>query len=134
SSRSEGPVLPHLWQWPVLLRLTTVLTTMIVVRFLVCWWGHPLPYRVGEVYPTDLRVRAYFEVVSQPQTEQTREAALKNLSSSEAADPQIREAVRRSVPLVVEKYQVDTPLVRRGQPITAAQLTLLQEEHRTYQH
>src|SRR6266446_5835835 len=76
SSRGGQPVLPRLVRGPVLLRLITVLATMIVVTVLAYWWGPPLPYRQGEVYPTDLRVRAYFEVVNQPQTERARDDAV----------------------------------------------------------
>src|SRR5262249_53275436 len=76
--------------------------------------GPPLPYRLGETYPTDLRVRAYFETINQPQTDQVRE------DTGTAAGP------------VVERYPVGVPLGRRGQPITPAQVMILQEEHRAY--
>src|SRR5438445_4363231 len=132
SSRGEEPAWQRLLQPPVLLRLATVLATMIVVTMLAYRWGPPLPYRIGEIYPTDLRVRAYFEIVNQPETELAREQALQGLSSGKGSDVKAREAVRQSVPVVVEPYQVGTPLVRRGEPITAEQLMLLQEEHRAF--
>jgi putative nucleotidyltransferase with HDIG domain len=132
SSRGEEPVLPQLRRFPVLLRLGTVLATMLVVTFLAYWWGPPLPYRIGEVYPTDLRVRAYFEVINQPLTERAREEALRRLPVSREADPAARDDARLSVPPVIERYPVGVPLVHRGEPITLAQITLLQEEHRAF--
>jgi putative nucleotidyltransferase with HDIG domain len=134
SSRSEEPVLPHLWQMPVLLRLSTVLATLAAVTFLAYWWGPPLPYRIGEVYPNDLRVRADFEVVNEAQTERAREEAIQSLPPEIRGDAQAREAARASVPRVVERFPVGVPLVRRGQPITQTQLTLLNEEHKAYLH
>jgi hypothetical protein len=43
-----------------------------------------------------------------------------------------REEARRAVQPVVERYPQGMPLVRRGQPITERELTLLEEEHRSY--
>ena len=82
SSRSDLPVLPRLWQRPVLLRLALVLVTALLVTFLAYAWAPPLPYRVGEVCPSDLQVRAYFEVVNQPLTEQAREEAVARLPAA----------------------------------------------------
>src|SRR5205085_9169315 len=110
----------------------TVLATMLAVTFLAYWWGPPLPFRFGEVYPNDLRVRAYFEVVKQAQTEQAREEAVQRLPEDERADPAAREAARLAVPPIIEKYPVGMPLVQRGQPIGLTQIHLLQEEHRAY--
>ena len=56
SSRKEGPVLGGLWRWPVLFRLAPVLVTAVAVTCLASWWSPPLPFRVGEIYPRDLRV------------------------------------------------------------------------------
>jgi putative nucleotidyltransferase with HDIG domain len=134
SSRGEEPVLPRLWRFPVLVRLGTVLATMLVVTFLAYWWGPPVPYRIGEVYPTDLRVRAYFEVVNQPLTERAREEAMRRLPPAREADPAAREDARLSVPPVIDRYPAGVPLVHRGEPITLAQITLLQEEHRAFLH
>jgi putative nucleotidyltransferase with HDIG domain len=132
SSRQEDPVLTRLRQLPVLLRLGTVLATMIIVTFLAYWWGPPLPYRLGEIHPNDLRVRAYFEVENHAQTGRAREEALRGLPSALGNDPDEREQAAQAVPAVVEKYPVGVPLVPRGQPITLAQLTLLHEEHLAY--
>src|SRR5208282_4707860 len=61
SSRSDEPVLTSLLKKPVLVRLATLVATMACVTLLAYWWGPPLPYRVGEIHSTDLRVRSYFE-------------------------------------------------------------------------
>jgi putative nucleotidyltransferase with HDIG domain len=127
SSRSDEPVLPRLWRRPVLLRLTVVLVTTLAATLLVYSWGPGLPYRVGEVYPYDLRVRVDFELVNQAQTERARDEAVEQWQ-----DPELRLRARRAVPPVVEHYPRDMLLVPRGKPITERQLTLLTEEHRAY--
>src|SRR5437868_6671304 len=132
SSRSDAPVLPRLWTVPVLLRLATVLATMFVVTFLAYRWGPPLPYRLGEIYPNDLRARVYFEVINQPETELAREQALQRLPAGKGTDARARESARQAVPPVIEQYQAGTPLVRRGEPVTLEQVTLLREEHRAF--
>jgi putative nucleotidyltransferase with HDIG domain len=81
---------------------------------------------------SELRVRAYFEVVNDALTEQAREDAVKNLPAAAAADPAYRERVRSAVPAVVERYPVGTLLVPRGQPITESQRALLKQELRAY--
>src|SRR5437016_5145482 len=121
SSRQDEPVLPHLWRRPVLLRLATVLVTAAAVTGLIYSCAPLLPYRVGEVVPRDIRVRVYFEVVNQPQTERRREEAVE-LSGG---DPIARETARLAVPPVVDQYPMGAPLVRRGQPISPRQLGLL---------
>jgi putative nucleotidyltransferase with HDIG domain len=131
SSRSDEPVLPRLWRGPVLLRLATVLATAMTVTALVYWWGPLLPYRIGETCPSDIRVRVYFEVVNQAQTDWKREEAVDKFLD-EGGDPLVRDEVRRRVPPVVEKYPPGVPLVRRGQSINEGQLTLLEEEHRAF--
>jgi putative nucleotidyltransferase with HDIG domain len=133
SSRSEEPVLPRLWQRPVLLRLATVLVTTLALTYLVYSWGPPLPYRVGEIYPRDLRVRVYFELVNQAETERGREEAVRGLPAAAIHDPVAREEARRAVPPVFEKYPQGLLLVPHGQPIHEHQLALLREEHRAYQ-
>jgi putative nucleotidyltransferase with HDIG domain len=132
SSRHDEPVLPQLWQRSVLTRLGIVLATVIAVTTLAFFAGPPRPYRIGEVYPNDLRVRTYFEVVNQPQTEYRREEAIEGLPPGQGDDPVAREEARRAVLPVVEKYPVGMPLVQRGQPITGRQLALLMEEHRAF--
>ncbi|HEV3204796.1 MAG TPA: hypothetical protein VGY77_10450, partial [Gemmataceae bacterium] len=119
--------MPRLWQRPVLLRLGLVFVTTAAATLLIFLWGPPLPFRVGEIYPNDLRVRVYFEVLNQPQTEWKREEA-----AGETGDPVAREEIRRAVLPVVERYPPGLPLVQRDHPITERQLALLEEEHRTY--
>src|SRR5438445_6492904 len=130
SSQSDQVVLPQLWQRPVLLRLLTVLVTTIGVTILIASSGVPFPYRIGQVYPQDLRVRVYFEIVNQPQTEWKREEAVEGVGG----DPVAREEARRAIEPVIERYAPGMPIVQRGQPITERQLTLLEEEHRAYVH
>ncbi len=129
SSRSDQPMLSLLWRRPVLLRLATVLATAVALSFLAYRWGPPLPYRVGEVYSWDLRVRVDFELVNQAQTEKARDAAVEHLT-----DPVLIERVRRAVPPIVERYPRDMLLLPRGQALKDRQLNLLQEEHRAYLH
>src|SRR5262249_37327681 len=73
-----------------------------------------------------------FELINQPQTEWKREEAVERSQEDEARDAVTREEIRRGVQPVVEKYPPGMPLVKRGQPISERQLTVLQEEHRTY--
>jgi putative nucleotidyltransferase with HDIG domain len=105
---------------------------MIVVTLLAYWWGPPLPYRVGEVYPTNLSVRAEFAVVNQPKTDQARAEAIQRLPAAQIAIPAIREQTALAVTPVTDKYPVGITLVRRGQAITEGQLALLKEEHKAY--
>src|SRR5262249_42646727 len=133
SSRNEELTLPRLWQLPVVLRLAIVLVTMLVVTFLAYRAGPPMPYRVGEVYATDIKVRAAFEVVNQPQTDRARvEAVIGQLPVDQIADPAARERAALAVPPVVDTYRYGATLIRHGQPITEVQLNLLKQEHRAY--
>jgi putative nucleotidyltransferase with HDIG domain len=134
SSRSERPVLLALGQRPVLLRLTAVLLSVAAATFLAYFWAPPLPYRVGEVCPGDLRARVAFEVINQPQTARAREDAVDQLPQEQREDPAVCEWVRQNVPRVLDKYPRGTPLVLRGQPITEQQLNLLEEESRAFHH
>jgi len=132
STRSDEPVLPQLGQKQVVLRLIAVLFTTLTATFLALLWGSPLPYRVGETCPRDLRARVTFEVVDQPKTDLAVEEALKRLKQENCEDPQIIESVRRDVPVVTEVHPRGTPLVERGQTITTQQFALLEQEHRAY--
>jgi putative nucleotidyltransferase with HDIG domain len=121
------PVLPRLWRRTVLVRLAAVLMTVVAITVLAYSWGALLPFRIGEIYPWDLRVRVDFQLINQAQTERVREEA-----SEAIADPALREQVRRAVRPVVERYPRGMVLVGRGQRITDRQLTLLKEEHKAY--
>src|ERR1700722_7154888 len=79
SSRSDEPVLPHLWQRPVLLRLGAVLLTAVFMRVGAYHWGPSQSIRVGQSSMHELRARVYFEVVNEVETERKRDDAVANL-------------------------------------------------------
>jgi putative nucleotidyltransferase with HDIG domain len=132
SSRSDEPVLPRLWQRSVLLRLGAVLVTALTATFLAYYWGPSQSYRVGEICMHDLRVRVYFELVNQAQTDRKRDEAVERLSPEQRSDPLACEQARRAVPDVIERYPAGTLLVQRGQPISELQFNLLEEETRAF--
>ncbi len=127
SSRGDQPMLSHLLSRPVLFRLSAVLVTVAAATFMAFTWGAPLPYRAGEIYPYDLRVRVEFDLVNPAQTERARDDAVEPLK-----DPVLRERVRRAVEPVIERYPAGMLLVPRGKAITDRQLALLKEECRAY--
>lgn len=133
-SQHGGGRLPAWCNRARLLRLGVVLTTTIVVTLMVHAWGPPFPYRLGEIYPFDLRVRVPFEIVNQPQTEWRREEAVEGLPPEEGEDPATREEVRQAVAPVVEHYPAGMPLVRRGHPVRVHDLMRLWEEHRAFRN
>ena len=102
SSRSDDPVLPDLGQRHVWVRLAAVLATTLTATFLAYLWGQPLPYRVGEASPRDLRARVDFEVINQPQTDLARDKAVERLRQENCEDPAAYEEARRSVAPVME--------------------------------
>src|SRR5690349_10086770 len=128
SSRSDEPVLPHLWQRTVLLRLGAVLVTALSATSLAYNWGPPQSFRVGEICPHDLRARVYFEVVNETQTNQKRDQAVECLPPEQRSDPQAREEAARAVPPVIVRYPPGTLLVQCGHSISDEQYTLLQSE------
>src|SRR5712692_6559408 len=87
STRGDEPVLRRLCQRWALARLVPVLVTTALATFLACWWGPPFPYRIGEVYPRDLRVRVYFEMLNEPRTDRARDEAVERLPDEEVRDP-----------------------------------------------
>lgn len=127
-----GNPFPTFAQRTVQARLALVLATTLIVTLLVSVWGPPFPYRVGECPANDLRVRVGFEVVNQPYTQWAQEEAVDNLPMPIDGDPAAREAARKAVEPVVERYPSGMPLVRRLTPIDLTQITLLQHEHRAY--
>src|SRR5436305_10776663 len=128
SSRSDEPVLPHLWQRSVLLRLGAVLVTALSATSLAYNWGPPQSFRVHEICPHDLRARVYFEVVNEIQTNRRRDEAMERLAPELRSDPQARAEAARAVLPVIVRYPPGTLLVQRGQPISDEQYTLLQSE------
>jgi putative nucleotidyltransferase with HDIG domain len=133
SSRSEEPLLPRLWRRPVMLRLAVVWLTTLAATAIAYAWGPPLPYRVGETCPHDLRVRVDFEIlnpvelVNRKEAQRIRETkgTRPPTGAAEGAPPDRQWAV-------VEPYTTGMLLIQRGQPITDRQLALLQEEHAAY--
>jgi putative nucleotidyltransferase with HDIG domain len=134
SSRSEEPVLHHLGKKQVLVRMTAVLLTTVAATLLAYFWGQPLPFRVGETCPRDLRARVSFQVVNQPQTDLAREKAVERLRQENADTPDAIATARGSVLPVMETYPAGTPLVKQGQTINSQQWALLEEEHRAFRH
>jgi putative nucleotidyltransferase with HDIG domain len=132
SSRNDGPGLHHLGQRQVLVRLAVVLVTTAAATAVAFALGQPLPYRIGETSSRDLRARVHFQVVNQTQTDLASEQAIDKLRQDERDDPTAYEEVRRSVAPVLEEYPRGTPLVQRGQTITAQQWAVLEQEHRAY--
>jgi putative nucleotidyltransferase with HDIG domain len=146
STRGDDPVWPYLGRRPVLLRLAVVVLTTAAVTGIACLWGPPMPYRIGEVYPYDLRVRADFELVNEV------ELITQPLPGGDEAPPPppapppvgpgrpgkghkpvVRESARSADRPVLEKYPRGVVLVPRGQPISERQLALLKEEHRAFE-
>src|SRR5262245_56815060 len=132
SSRSDDPVLPHLCRVPVLSRLGAVLVTALSVTFLAYTWGPPQSYRVGEIYPHDLRARVYFDLVDQAATDRKRDEAVEALPADRRSGPEACERARRGVPAVVDRYPLGALLVQRGHPITEPQRNLVEAETRAF--
>src|SRR5689334_7374810 len=101
SSRGDLPVLGRLLRWPVLARLSVVLSTATIISVLAWWAAPPLPYRVDEVYPYDLRARVDFDVINHVGL----------------ANPDAQER-----PGIVERYSRGMVLVARGEPIKEREL------------
>jgi putative nucleotidyltransferase with HDIG domain len=129
----DEPVLPRLWRANVLLRLAPVLVTALAVTCIAYRWIPPLPYRVGQILPRDVRVRTYFELVNEAQTERMRDDAVESLPLLESEDPVARERTRQSVASVMERFPQGMLIVPAGQPITPRQMSLLVEEQRAFE-
>lgn len=109
-----------------LMRLALALLTTLAVTALAVWSGPPMPYRLGEVYPYDLRVRADFQVVNHVEfVNQQERAALQN-------EGPVREQAVYSDRPVLEKYPRGMLLLPRDTPIMERQLGLLKREHRAF--
>jgi putative nucleotidyltransferase with HDIG domain len=134
SSRSDDPVLAHLWGRDALLRLGAVLATALIATFLAFNYGPPQTYRVGEKCQHELRARVYFEMVNPAQSERRKDEAVAKLPAELRGDPEASDAARRGEPPVIDHYPVGTLLVQRGQPITEPQYAVLQEETRAFLH
>jgi putative nucleotidyltransferase with HDIG domain len=121
SSRVDEPMLPRLWQRAVLLRLAVVWLTAALIAAFAYVWGPPFPYRVGECYPYDLRVRVDFHVVDAVELVNREEAQRSRDAKAPAAEKP-----------VIDRYTKGMLLTPRGQPITERQLDILKSEHAAY--
>src|SRR5262245_30079904 len=115
SSRFDDSLVRRLGRPSALGRLGVAGLTTLAVTVLAVWWGPPLPYRVGEIYPHDLRARVDFEVLNQVE-----------LFHDGVPDQEIAHTAERPV---LEKYPKGTILAQRGHPLGQRQLDLLREEH-----
>lgn len=115
------------WSWSVAGRLAVVGLTILATTWLACAWGPPLPYRVGEIHPHDLRVRVDFEVINHV------ELVNQGPSTEVIDDDVLRERAQFTERPVIERYPRGMVLVPRGTPIQERQLELLHAEHRAYQ-
>jgi putative nucleotidyltransferase with HDIG domain len=132
SSRSDDPVLPHLFRRAVLLRLTVVLASVLGATYLAHDWGGLMSYRVGEVRPYDLRARVYFEVVDEEETARKRDEAVQALPVEQQRDRKICDRLRKEMPPVVRAFPPGTLLVERNFSISDGQYELLQAETRAF--
>jgi len=139
STRSDEPLLPQLRQGPVLARLLVVALTALLITIIAVWVGHPFPYRIGEIYPHDLRVRLDFERFDQVELINQKPELEPDIKKPEKPPSAILPEtsvveVKKPERPIVEKYTRDMVIVQRGQPIRDHQLELLGEEHRAFQH
>src|SRR5262249_12254228 len=116
---------PRMGRRDGLLRVGLVVATAAILTAITLFCAPPIALRVGEISARDVRARVAFGTVNVPQTERLREEFQDQGKTSPVA-------AREAVPPVVEEYPAGAPLVKRGQPITPLQLTLLHEEQRAY--
>src|SRR5262245_43458765 len=117
STRADEPMLPHLWQRPVLLRVSLVLLTTVAVTLFAYLLGPPLPYRLGQIYPFDLRVRVDFEVVNQVELVNQKEIERLETNGPRPGAAKVEKpAPEKDKPPVVERYTKGMLLLERGQP------------------
>jgi len=152
SSRQEEPILRLLTKKHILARLAVVWLTTITVTCLSIWWGVPMRYRVGEVYPHDLRSRVDFTIINHVELvnqERMRAEAKDGKPTPPPATPGKwvgGEGIFLPAPAakatgvqernpdrpIFEKYPRGMLLVPRGEAIQDRQHDLLREEHHAY--
>ena len=110
SSRSEEPVLPHLWRRPVLLRLAVVLVTALAASALGYWVGPSQSFRSAEVFGYEIRSRIAFGVVNQALTDRRRDEAAE--AAADRGENEI-QAAHRAVAPVLDRYPAGALLVPR---------------------
>ncbi|MBI2807325.1 MAG: HDIG domain-containing protein [Planctomycetes bacterium] len=118
SSRHEEPLLKQVAHKHALVRLAVVWTATLLVTALAMWWNVPMRYRVGEVYPHDLRARVDFTVINHVE-----------LVNQERKREAVHEKAAYTNKPVFEKYPRGMLLVPRGEQIQERQADLLREEH-----
>ncbi len=107
-------------------RIAIVAVTTICVAIMAVIWGFPIPYRLGESYPYDIRARVEFTIVNHVELiNQNRERY-----RQEIEDPDVEPAIQNRP--VFEKYPRGMLLVPIGEAIHERQFDLLREEHRAY--
>src|ERR1019366_3407116 len=126
SSRQEAPLLRQLADRQNLLRLAIVWLTTLAVTAFAIGWEVPLRYRVGEIYPHDLRARVDFTLINHV------ELVNQERQRSEDNQDTVHEKAAYTVRPVFEKYPRGMLLVPRGDAIQERQLDLLKEEHQAY--
>ncbi|HEY7327258.1 MAG TPA: HDIG domain-containing metalloprotein [Gemmataceae bacterium] len=132
SSRNDDPSLPNMFCRAVLLRLATVLATVLGATYLAHNWGGLITYRVDEVRPYELRARVAFDIVDEEATARECDRALQNLKPEQQRDPKELDRVRKATPKVVQPFDVGTLLVARDVPISEKQYELLKAENKAY--
>lgn len=124
-ARGQRSAWSTLVSWASLGRLLVIAVTTLAATWLGYAWGLPFPYRTGEIYAYDLRVRVDFEIINHVE--------LVNLEPTAKPGDVLLEKAQFTERPVVEKYPRGMVLVPRGSPIQDRQLELLEEEHRAYQ-
>ena len=120
--------LPRMERRAGLIRISLVVATAILLTVITSTCAPPVALHIGENSTRDIRARVAFSTVNLPQTERLREEVQDQGKVTSPVE------AREVVPPVIEQYSEGTPLVKRGQPITPLQFTLLHEEERAYQH
>ncbi len=109
-----------------LTRLAIVTLTTLCVALLAIGWGMPMPYRLGETYPYDLRARVDFTIINHVELiNQNRDRHRQEIENPKAK-PTTQERP------VFEKYPRGMLLVPSSEAIHDRQLDLLREEHQSY--
>jgi putative nucleotidyltransferase with HDIG domain len=116
----------------VLLRLATVLVTVIGATYLAIDWGGLMSHRVGEVRPSDIRSRVYFKMVDEEETARKRDVAVQDLKGEKQRDRKAVEEVRNNVTPVIKEFPPGTLLVERNFAITDSQYELLLAEAQAF--
>jgi putative nucleotidyltransferase with HDIG domain len=118
----------------MVVRLGLVWLTTVAVTLIASWWGPPVPYRVGEIYPYDLRARIDFDLVNHVELIKLRQTSEPpdNISKKELRPREVLEKAQYTERPVVESYPQGMILVARGESIQERQLALLNEEHSAF--